>query len=339
MERGEPGAGVMGGASADSEPRVPVVDLGPARRAVARGAAGGAALDAAAATWGDAMARYGFAVVTDHGIPRKEIDALFEASRAFFLGCSASAKAAFSFGPYGHPEGGFTALGAEAVSRTMGGAAPADLVESYVLTSASLAAPERHAAALVRCGAAYVAAARELLRLLHRLSARALGAPEDTFDRFYDAGASIALRLAHYPARGGPGDVARAEDESSERYGPHKDYQGFTLLAVEEPEDRCLEVWLQGRWCKVPCPKGAIIVNTGELMAHWTNGRWRPTLHRVIKGPRDRPRFSIPLFTGPNPEALVVPLGDPDSRRGIKAGEHLLMQIRKSQVIDSKSNL
>jgi isopenicillin N synthase-like dioxygenase len=217
-----------------------------------------------------------------------------------------------------------------------GAAAPADLVESYVLTSASLAAPERHDRALVGCGAAYVASARELLRLLHLLSARALGAPEDTFERLYDSGASISLRLAHYPARGGPGDVAGAEDDSAERYGPHKDYQGFTLLAVEEPEDRCLEVWLQGRWCKVPCPRGAIIVNTGELMAHWTNGRWRPTLHRVVKGPRDRPRFSIPLFTGPNPEALVVPLGDKDSRRGIKAGDHLSMQLGKSQVSQSK---
>ena len=36
-----------------------------------------------------------------------------------------------------------------------------------------------------------------------------------------------------------------------------------------------------GQWKEVIVPPGALLVNLGSLMTHWTNGRWKSTLHRV----------------------------------------------------------
>ena len=55
-----------------------------------------------------------------------------------------------------------------------------------------------------------------------------------------------------------------------------------------------------GAWQPAPPVHGAALVNTGDLMERWTNGRFRSTVHRVrpISGARDR--HSIALFVDPD---------------------------------------
>ncbi len=50
----------------------------------------------------------------------------------------------------------------------------------------------------------------------------------------------------------------------------------------------------------------AIIVNTGEFMNRWTNGRFIATPHRVVPPRNDR--YSIALFFNPTWSTEAVPL-------------------------------
>jgi isopenicillin N synthase-like dioxygenase len=81
-------------------------------------------------------------------------------------------------------------------------------------------------------------------------------------------------------------------------------------------------------------------VNTGALLARWTNDTWRATAHRVIvpsAAVAAAERFSIACFIDPDAQAPVtvddrfVPPGEAP-RYGPTTGlEFLLMKLREAQ--------
>ena len=54
----------------------------------------------------------------------------------------------------------------------------------------------------------------------------------------------------------------------------------------------------------VEAPARSLVVNLGDMLARWSNDRYRSTPHRVV-GPVGRERFSIPLFVNPDPSTVV----------------------------------
>jgi isopenicillin N synthase-like dioxygenase len=53
------------------------------------------------------------------------------------------------------------------------------------------------------------------------------------------------------------------------------------------------------RWCNGRAPlRGSYVINIGELMKRWTNGRFKSTPHRALP-PVGRHRYAIPFFLGP----------------------------------------
>ena len=228
-----------------SPPSIPVIDIAAW---VARDRHDDAARAATAACWNEAMTENGFAMVAGHGVDQQLIEAMLGGARAFFEQ-DREAKMQYNHGPYGNSSGGYTSQGVESVSRagTMSdgsaAAAPADLVENYVLRGRPEqwgAAPgipglpaegplRTHAPQLADVAQRYHRELERVLTALNDMSAAALGLEPGFFARFHSP-ADCSLRLAHYPPIGPTAQVGAL------RYGAHSDYQGFTIL-LQDWED------------------------------------------------------------------------------------------------------
>lgn len=103
----------------------------------------------------------------------------------------------------------------------------------------------------------------------------------------------------------------------------HTDYGCLTLLAMDGTPG--LEVRKRGGgWIAVSAPVGEFVINFGEMLEMWTQGRVVATPHRVVGGSDER--MSIPLFYNPNADTNVAPKGtDP-----IRAVDHLQKRFDES---------
>ena len=96
--------------------------------------------------------------------------------------------------------------------------------------------------------------------------------------------------------------------------------------------------------CVVPAEMpagGAAIVNTGALMARWTNDEWKATAHRVVVPDAEAARaerYSFAAFFDPDSEATVavhprfVAAGEEPKYPPLTSGEFLLMMLRASSL-------
>ena len=97
-----------------------------------------------------------------------------------------------------------------------------------------------------------------------------------------------------------------------------------------------------GAWTDVPIVPDCFIVNIGDLMAQWTNDRWRSTLHRVVNPPVDvagsSRRHSMVFFHQPNFDAVIECLpsclapGERPKYAPVTSGGHLLDRLLKTYV-------
>ncbi|NDW51896.1 isopenicillin N synthase family oxygenase [Aliiroseovarius sp. PrR006] len=140
--------------------------------------------------------------------------------------------------------------------------------------------------------------------------AAAIGEDETYFDAAFTRPMAL-LRGNYYPPRP---DWAGDRDFG---IAAHSDYGCVTLLASDGVAG--LEVLgADGSWFPVNAPLGDFVINFGEMLEMWTEGRVKATLHRVI-GSGDE-RISVPMFFNPNHDTNVAPRG---SGQVIMAGDHM----------------
>jgi isopenicillin N synthase-like dioxygenase len=166
----------------------------------------------------------------------------------------------------------------------------------------------------------YYSDALDVARGILRGIALSIGADATFFDDKFTCPMAL-LRGNYYPPRP---DWAGDKDFG---IAAHTDYGCLTLLATDGQAG--LEVQPRARtdWIPVQAPPGEFIINFGEMLEMWTDGRVVATLHRVRGGPDQR--ISVPLFFNPNVETNVAPIG---SGKLIRAGDHLTRRYSDTYV-------
>lgn len=303
-------------------PYVPVIDLSRDPAVV------GAELD-------DVCSNVGFFQVIGHGVPDAVADRAWDATVAFFdlpLQQRLSVASAVGY-PYG-----YIPFAGESLAKSLGGESKADLKEAFSIGPVD-APPAKFSGAdeawawqpnlwpadFPEFEAAWTEYFRVMLGLgsqLMSLFARGLSLAPDYFTASIDESPS-SLRAIRYPAR------TEAPESGQLRAGAHTDYGTLTILK-QDTVGGLQVLTQQEEWAAVESIPGAFVINIGDLMARWTNDRWRSTLHRVVdpaanvKGEVPR-RHSMPFFHNANWDAVVEALpgtGEPKYET-VLAGPHL----------------
>jgi isopenicillin N synthase-like dioxygenase len=322
--------------SASTTFHIPVIDIAPSC-----GGDLGARLHVAHAL-GNALENVGFATVVGHGIDESLMDSTYAAMREFFALPMAEKMRACP--PEQAKARGYLPPGIESVAATLNADTPPDLCEALVFAglarSQSAAAkpniwPERPAQ-LRDLVPRYNTELCALSRHLVRLAALALDLNEQYLDSYF-ADPSMTLRFVNYP------DQVVAPLPGQLRYGAHHDYGGLTILRQDEAPGGLEACDSEGTWHTVPPSPGGFVINVGDLLSRWTNGRWRSTLHRVVNPGRDltgsTQRLSMVVFFSPNEASDIACLpscatsANPPRWQTVKAGEYIRAKIQKSMDI------
>jgi isopenicillin N synthase-like dioxygenase len=289
----------------------------------------------------------GFFQVVGHGVPDGVSARAWQATIDFFdlpLEERLSTKPATPGYPYG-----YIPFSGESLGKSSGGESKPDLKEAYSIGPVDAPTwpisgddegwawlPNLWPVALPEFREAWTEYFRVQLDLgarLMRLFAQALRLPADYFDASIDKSPS-ALRAIRYPAR------EYAPEDGQLRAGAHTDYGTLTILKQDTVGG--LQVLThENEWAAVDPIDGAFVLNIGDLMARWTNDRWRSTTHRVVDPAPDAHgviprRHSMPFFHNANWDATVsalptcVPAGEKPKYETVLAGPHLQAKFTKA---------
>jgi isopenicillin N synthase-like dioxygenase len=287
---------------------------------------------------GESFERYGFAVVSNHGIAADLIARAEAQARALFA-LPDAVKLGFHRPGTGGARG-YTPFGIE----TAKDAHAVDLKEFWhvgrelppghrfaEMMAPNLWPPELVAfrATMLELFAAFEATGARLLAAI----ARHLGLAPDFFVDPVADGNSV-LRLLHYPPV--------TDDGPSIRAGAHEDINTITLLlGAEEAGLEILD--RDGRWLAVTPREGELAVNVGDMLQRLTNNRLRSTTHRVanpLSARRGHARYSMPFFLHFRPDYLIETLPEcvdaahPDLYpEPITAHDYLMQRLREIKLL------
>ncbi|KAI1385682.1 putative gibberellin 20 oxidase [Hypoxylon trugodes] len=244
---------------------------------------------------GSACCTPGFFQIVGHDVPAELRNRLF-AKVAQFYDLPQSAKSALSRGLSANGARGYEAIGTEIMEgdfqdQKEGFMIGPELPPGRLLQGPNLWPDESECAGFRSTMEEYFIAVRSLSVKMFRLLALSLRLEENYFDTFVDSRDSISMCRAHrYP---------KASVESSKKSrgtGAHTDFGAMTLLLQDDIGG--LEVFHRpsSTWHAVPYVEDAYVVNIGDMMEQWTNGRYMSTLHRVISPVSDKDRYSVVFF-------------------------------------------
>lgn len=280
----------------------------------------------------DAMSEVGFMALTNLPIDTSLIDQTFETAATFFHQSqdqkdkSGYQNASENFG--------YQAVGIESLDPASG---KVDRKETFTLRNAPKQAddddrwPDENFRNVIN---EFYRQTLDAAYAIQRLIAEVLEVNDDFFVKLH-TGENVTLRLLHYPET--PTNPANQLGA-----GAHTDYGMLTLLFQRGVGG--LEVQTDsGDWQMVEPSSDAVVINTGDLMERWTNGKFRSTPHRVRQIQGNPERFSIALFVDPDSDASIEVLnscvaeGESPQYPVITAGKYITGRIEASHVLAKKN--
>ena len=314
--------------------KIPVIEIGPFDEGDAT------ARKRTAANVDRACRHIGFLLIANHGVQRRLIDDALAVSMEFFerpMEEKIRAKPSDAAVPRG-----YQAFASRNLARTYGLEAPPDLREQFFI--GPLAPDPERFSRLPQASIFYAEniwpespkgfrlvfedyyrAMEALAARLMRIFAAALDLPERYFDDKIDHHFNTCP-TNHYPVVANP-------EPGQLRAGEHTDFGSLTILAFNDAPGGLQVRMPDDSWLDVSAQPGELVVNIGDMMARWTNDRWKSTVHRVVNPPQAGPavarRQSIGYFLHPNFDARVECLptcrdaGNPPKYAPIMAGEHM----------------
>ncbi|WP_138466115.1 isopenicillin N synthase family oxygenase [Poseidonocella sp. HB161398] len=309
---------------------IPVVDLS--------GLAGGAAPEARAATVAalkEALMTSGFAYLAGHGVPEDLVERMRQMNMAFHdLPLEEKMKLKINGFHRGYmPMSTSTIVTSSVAKVTKPNQSESLMIMHEVPEDAPYAGepiqgPNQFPAdlpELKETAQAYMAAMTGLGQRIAGGIAEALGLPVDWFDRHF-VNPTLFLRLLHYPEQ--------PDEEQLFGSAPHTDYGFVTLLKQDDVGG--LEVRNKnGDWIPAPPIPGTFVMNVGDILSKWSNGRLVSTPHRV-KNLSKRDRYSQPFFYDPSMSALVecpaemLAEGEVAQMEPVLYGDYLMERLNKN---------
>jgi isopenicillin N synthase-like dioxygenase len=259
-----------------------------------------------AAALGGSFERFGFAVVSDHGISDDLIERAWAETKLLFELPDDEKRGYHA--PGGGGARGYTPFKTEIAK----GASVVDLKEFWHV-GRELPAGHRFAEQMApnvwpTRPAGFKPVFLELFAAFDRAGDRLLSAiarhlklDPHWFDGAVGDGNSV-LRLLHYPPIPADAEGVRA--------GAHEDINLITLLLGAEEAGLEL-LGSDGKWLAIKPPAGAMVVNVGDMLQRLTNHVLPSTTHRVVNPPPERrghSRYSMPFFLHPAPDFLIQTL-------------------------------
>ena len=171
---------------------------------------------------------------------------------------------------------------------------------------------------------------------LLRLVSMSLNLSEDYFNESFTRPMET-LRLLKY------GPDQSVPDAGVFGCGAHTDYGMLTLLSTDSIPGLQIYDSRKEQWISVVPRPSDFIVNIGDMLARWTNFKYKSTLHRVVNV-SGKERYSIQFFFGPNFEAVVTclpsVLGEDEVavHPPVIFGEHLLKKLTSTHDLLSEKS-
>lgn len=233
----------------------------------------------------------GFAVITNHGIPKDLIDAAYAQWADFF-----STDNKFRYSTKNQTSGYFSFKSENAKNNPI-----KDLKEFYhsffpfnnLPNGVSIATTQNLAFKLLEI------ARRILLSLQEEIPKDLVKIQGETLHHMAKDSENNLLRILHYPP------LQEDIETGAVRAAAHEDINLITLLvAATQPGLQVKD--LHGNWHDVVCEPGSLVVNVGDMLQEASGGLFKSTTHRVVNPSGENfSRYSMPLFVHPRPECRL----------------------------------
>ena len=287
----------------------------------------------------------GFFKIAAHRVD-PDLIARMEAITARFFDQSVEKKLSY-VSPAPEVNRGYAEKGSEALSYSVGIESPPDLfeafnvgVQNHTIDTTML---EPHHAVLYHeniwpdspsqmkaIWQEYLLAMTEISQEMLRIMAVSLDLDPEFFAERAHQAPDVFRALNYVREQGAPDPLP-----GQMRLGAHSDY-GMCTILLADPVPGLQILNSDDEWIDVVATPGTFLVNIGDMLAAWTNDRWRSTVHRVIPPDASQGRAqrrSYAFFHEADTTAVIEPLAscidddNPVRYETMTAGDHLYGKI------------